>query len=79
MNKLFIYYVSLVVLIFMASPAFSIQYCKDFLEPGNSGGWGTSIKTWEDELTLAVTEEVDVDIWINDVPRRLLLEVFLLF
>ncbi len=49
-----------------------ISFCKDFLEPGNPGGWGTSLKTFEEEWTLTQGEAVDIDIWINDIPQNLL-------
>ena len=71
MKRLLIVGVSFVVLVFTVSPALSIQYCKDVLEPGNPGGWGTSAKTWDDEITAAVTEEVYVDIWLNDCPEEI--------
>ena len=70
MKKLSI--VCLLVLGLMVSPCFAIQYCKDFLEPGNPGGWSESLKTFEDEWTLNVGEEVELDIWINDVPEQLI-------
>ena len=63
--------VSALVLSLMVSPCLAIQYCKDFLEPGNPGGWSESLKTFEDEWTLNAGEIVDLDIWINDVPEEL--------
>ena len=57
----------------VSSPAVAIHYCKDFLEPGNPGGWyGNSLKTFDDEWTMGVGDEVDLDIWVNDVPLYLL-------
>ena len=44
----------------VAVPALSIEYCKDFLEPGNNGGWENSLKTFEDEWTMKVSYEFDV-------------------
>ena len=44
-----------------------MEYCTDILEPGNPGGWTNSLKTFDDEWTLSPGEEVDVDIWLNDV------------
>ena len=71
MKKLVV--VSVVVFSLIVSPCFAIEYCKDFLESGNPGGWGgSSLKTFEDEWTLTVGEEVELDIWINDVPLPLL-------
>ena len=61
------------VLGLVSCPAFAIEYCKDFLEPGNPGGWnGNSLKTFDDEWTMEVGDEVELDIWVNDVPFSLL-------
>ena len=49
MKKLSIICVFTLVLAFMTSPAFAASYCKDFLETGNPGGWGTSLKTFEED------------------------------
>ena len=57
---------------------FSIHYCKDFLEPGNVGGWDSSTKTWDEELSLEVGEEAYVDVWLNDCPQNLLTAGFLI-
>jgi len=69
-KKLLVIFV--LALTLMARPCFGIHYCQDFLEPGNPGGWGFSLKTFDDEWILGVGEEVDVDIWINDVPMELI-------
>ena len=61
-----------VVFTLMVSPCFAVEYCKDFLESGNLGGWSASLKTFEDEWTLGVGDEISVDIWLNDVPEGLL-------
>ena len=45
-----------------------IRYTIDFLEPGNPGGWTNSLKTFEDAWTLSPGEEIEVDIWVNDLP-----------
>ena len=76
MKRLLIGFINLLVLVFMASPALSIQYCKDYLEPGNPGGWGTSSKTFDDEITSAVTEEFEIDIWLNDCPENMIASGF---
>jgi hypothetical protein len=50
-----------------------ISYCKDFLEPGNPGGWGgSSLKTFEDTWTMPTDTSVEMDIWLNDLPTSLL-------
>ena len=69
MKKLLIVCAVVGVLGFMSESTYAIEYCKDVLEQGNSGGWITSGKTWDEEITIVITEEVDVDIWLNDCPR----------
>ena len=39
----------------------------DFLESGNLGGWGTSLKTWDEEYSMNVGDTVEFDVWLNDV------------
>ena len=72
MKKLLIVCAFTLTIGFLSSPCFAIHYCKDFLEPGNPGGWSESLKTFEDEWTLNAGEIVELDIWINDVPEELI-------
>ena len=69
MKRLSIICILLQIACFIPRSVFAIGYCKDFLEPGNPGGWGTSLKTWDEARTQNIGEEVLVDIWINDVPN----------
>ena len=58
----------LLILALMAVPVFAVEYCKDYLESNNSGGWdGNSSKTFEEEIFLQGSDTVFVDIWINDL------------
>ena len=50
----------------------SFGYFTDFLEPGNPGGWINSQKTFEEEWTLSPGEEIEMDIWLNDVSEPML-------
>lgn len=50
----------------------AIQYGIDFLEPGNPGGWTMSYKTWDNEWSMAVTEEMYVDVWLKNVPEQII-------
>ena len=71
MNRLLI--VCALVLSLIGSPCFAIEYCKDFLESGNPGGWnGSSLKTWDEEWTMNVGQTIEMDIWVNDAPEDLL-------
>lgn len=73
MKKLLIICVVSLFFGFLSSPVYAIQYCNDFLEDGNPGGWGMSPKTFDDTWLLCfIGEEVELDVWINDVPEPLL-------
>lgn len=70
MKKLLL--VSALVLSFMTSPCIAIEFCKDVLERGNPGGSSNSRKTWDEEWIVGGANEVEVDIWVNDVPENLI-------
>ena len=56
----------------MGNTCYAIDCCKDVLDRGNPGGPSASLKTWDEELVMDGPAEVDVDIWINDVPEKLI-------
>ena len=67
MKKLFLIMCTIMFALSLAAgPAHAqIAYSKDFLEVGNPGGWGTSLKTFEESWTLEnIGDSVDVDIWL---------------
>lgn len=70
MNKLLL--VSTLALSLMTSPCLAIKFCNDVLEQRNPGGSSNSRKTWDDEWIIGGAGEVEVDIWINDVPENLI-------
>ena len=72
MRKLIIVCVFSLLLGFLSSSVFAIQYCKDFLEPENPGGWGTSLKTFDEEVWSCPGAQPELDIWINDIPEPLI-------
>jgi len=49
----------------MAGPAFAANYIMDYLESGNIGGWGTSLKTFDDEIIRTVDGTFFIDIWMQ--------------
>ena len=63
----------LLVVLAVVPAGAQISYCKDFLEPGNPGGWSGSLKTFDEEFALGQNETISMDIWINDVPEPQLL------
>jgi len=74
MKKGALIYTCLLIVFFVSgiASAQTYSYCKDFLEGGNPGGWTASLQTYDDEWTLGVGEEVDTDIWINDLPESII-------
>ena len=71
MRKLSIICLAILFVGLMSGSAFAIGYCKDLLEPENPGGWGTSLKTFDDEWNVCHGIVLELDIWINDVPEPL--------
>ena len=70
MKKLSVMFLFALVLGLMAGEAFAVSYCKDYLEPGNPGGWnGSSLKTFEEQVIPVGTESILIDIWLNDLGR----------
>ena len=67
MKKLSLIGALVLVVSLMAGPVCAIQYCKDYLEDGNPGGWTGSSKSFEEEIALRVSDTVFVDVWINDL------------
>ena len=70
MKRLFV--IGSFVLSLMGNPCYGIEFCKDVLEFGNPGGPSASFKTWDEEWIKSRTAQVEVDIWINDVPEQLI-------
>ncbi len=50
----------------------ALSYRVDVLEQGNTGGWETSLKTFDDEWTIESSETVTIDVWLHDVPEPLI-------
>ena len=67
MKKLSILCAFALVLVLMAGPVFAVEYCKDILEIGNTGG-PSGDKTWDDAITISPGDTITVDIWMNDAP-----------
>ena len=65
-------FVCTIVFTLMINPCFAIEYCKDFLESENPGGWSGSSKTWDDEWTMSPGDSIEMEIWLNDLPSSLL-------
>jgi hypothetical protein len=72
MKKVSILCALLLVIGLLSGTASAIEYSIDFLESGNPGGWSASLKTFEKEGIKSKSKEVDVDIWLHDVPKPLI-------
>jgi hypothetical protein len=70
MKKLSIIYGLILFLSLLSSYSFAVTYFNyhtDFLEPGNSGGWTYSHKTFDAERTVPVGKTAEIDIWVHDI------------
>lgn len=62
----------------MANPVLGVEYGTDFLETGNPGGWSESLKTFDEVWTVNCGNTFDTDIWLKDVPEKLITAGFLI-
>ena len=72
MKKLVVVCVFTLFLGLFLSSAFAIQYCNDFLEFCNPGGWSHSVKTFDESRSVSTPSTYEIDVWLNDVPIPLL-------
>jgi hypothetical protein len=66
------------ILTLNVSLVFGIEYGTDFLEPGNPGGMSVSLKTFDEGWTVNCGTTFDADIWLIDVPEKLITAGFLI-
>lgn len=52
----------------LVAPAFAAEYATDVLEPGNPGGWTSSLKTNDDTYKIEAGQTIEVDIWLKNAP-----------
>ena len=72
MKKLVVVCVFTLFLGLFSSSAFAIQYCNDFLEFCNPGGWSHSLKTFDESRSVSTPSTYEIDVWLNDVPIALI-------
>ena len=65
MRKFLITLLSILIVTTLGVPTFAVEYLIDFLEPGNPGGFLTGLKTFEDEYTVRVGDEIEADIYMT--------------
>jgi len=70
MKKFSIILMAVILAILMIGSAHAAHYSLDYLEPGNPGGWGTSAKTFDKEITVVPGKTFFIDIWArgDDFP-----------
>jgi hypothetical protein len=66
------------IMTWMIKPVFGVEYGTDFLELGNPGGWSESKKTYDEVWTAQPNEIVYVDIWIKNLPEKLITAGFMI-
>ena len=78
MRKFLITLLSVLIVTTLGVPTFAVEYLIDFLEPGNPGGFLTGLKTFEDEYTVTVGDEIEADIYMT-APEGLFSGGFLMY
>ena len=68
MKKLLVLSGFLCLFVFFGSPVFAVNYAVDVLEPGNPGGWTSSLKTFDTTYKLTPGHTAEIDVWIENVP-----------
>jgi hypothetical protein len=73
MKKISICLAFFIFISFFVIQANAMQYSFDFLEPGNPGGWSSSLKTFDtsNPVTISPGKSFTIDIWAIDVPESL--------
>lgn len=67
MRKVLVSLALMVISSFAAGNSSAITYKKDVLEPGNPGGWTSSLKTFDTAISAIENETIFVDIWLSDL------------
>lgn len=71
MKKSSLLFISAWMLVFAGVPAFAVEFFVDFLEPGNPGGFATGLKTFGEEYTVTVGNEIEADIYMSAPKGRI--------
>jgi len=71
MKRLLITFMAALSLLLPSHALFAIEYCIDFLEYGNPGGWENSLKTCEQTIDCNHYYSYFMDVWLKDVPEPL--------
>lgn len=60
----------------ITTPARALVYSLDFLEPGNPGGWISSLKTFDEDWHIGPGYEIEADIWLRNCPEGMVSGAF---
>jgi hypothetical protein len=72
MRKQIIFFVITLMFLQIAIPVGAVEFCADFLESGNPGGWEKSKKTCDQKAPKDLGKEAEVDIWLKGVPEEII-------
>jgi hypothetical protein len=72
MKKLLIFYAAALMVLQITVPVCAIEFCVDFLEPGNKGGWTASKKTCDQKAPKGIDKEAEIDIWLKGVKEEII-------
>ena len=73
MKKLSIFYVITLLMFLQLTVSLSaVEFCADFLEPGNPGGLTASKKTCDQKSPKGIGKEAEIDIWLKGVPEEII-------
>ena len=72
MKKLIIIFLFSFFVVHISFPVSAVEFCADFLESGNPGGWTASKKTCDPKGPKGLGKEAEVDIWLKGVKEDII-------
>ena len=72
MKKLTITFMFSLCMALIALPANAVEFCVDFLESGNPGGWTASKKTCDSKGPKGLSKEAEADVWLKGVTEDII-------
>ena len=72
MKKTLVLSVVVLSMFFLSLPVCAVEFCADFLEPGNPGGLTASKKTCDPKAPKGLGKDAEIDIWLKGVPEEII-------
>lgn len=72
MKKILVLSVVVSIMFSMWLPVWAVEFCADFLEPGNPGGLTASKKTCDPKAPKGLGKDAEIDIWLKGVPEEII-------